>query len=341
MARRPSSRPFSRAERAFLDVLPAVVRPLAEADGRVVVVAGQRIALAWVGEGHLGEVRRALVEAPRPDVIVGRRLSLGAREALAQAGVSWVDETGAAEIALGMLVVSRTGRLLPAATRPARWAPATLAVAEALLCGVPATVAATQAATGLSSGSCTTALRTLTDLGLLAADAARGRAAGRRIADASTLVTAYANAADALRPPERLAIGVTWRDPVAGLPDAGRAWTSAGIAWCATGAVAAAILAPHLTQVGATEVYVDADTLVGLEAVAAEARLKPIEGGRLTLRPLPTQGVRRLATESGGLRLAPWPRVYADLRTLGVRGEEAAEHLLYAQPPRAAAQSAL
>jgi hypothetical protein len=330
MARKTSSRPFSRAERAFLDVLPAVVRPLAipEADGRAVVVAGRRITLAWVGEGHLGEVRRALVEAPRPDVIVGRRLSPGAREALAQAGVSWVDETGAAEVALGTIVVSRTGRMLPVATRPARWAPATLAVAEALMCGVPATVAATRVATGLSSGSCTTALRTLTDLGLLAADAARGRAAGRRVADASALLTAYADAADALRPSERLAIGVTWRDPVAGLAGAGRVWTSAGIQWCATGAVAASILAPHLTQVGTTEVYVDANTLAGLEAVAATAHLKPIEGGRLTLRPFPTQGVRRLATEVGGLRLAPWPRVYADLRTIGVRGEEAAEHLL-------------
>jgi hypothetical protein len=80
--------------------------------------------------------------------------------------------------------------------------------------------------------------------------------------------------------------------------------------------------------VEATEVYVDTDTMAGLEAVAAEARLKPIEGDRLTLRPIPTAGVRRLATEVDGLRVAPWPRVYVDLRAVGVRGEEAAEHLL-------------
>ena len=29
----------------------------------------------------------------------------------------------------------------------------------------------------------------------------------------------------------------------------------------------------------------------------------------------------------GGQRLAVWPRVFSDLRTIGVRGEEAAEHL--------------
>ena len=59
-----------------------------------------------------------------------------------------------------------------------------------------------------------------------------------------------------------------------------------------------------------------------------ESKLRPIAGGRLTLRPFPTVTVRRLASEIGGLHVAPWPRVYADLRTFGVRREEAAEHLL-------------
>jgi hypothetical protein len=53
----------------------------------------------------------------------------------------------------------------------------------------------------------------------------------------------------------------------------------------------------------------------------------PIEGGRLTLRPFPTVAVRRLAETIDGLRVAPWPRVYVDLLSAGVRGEEAAEHL--------------
>ncbi len=57
------------------------------------------------------------------------------------------------------------------------------------------------------------------------------------------------------------------------------------------------------------------------------ADLRPIEGGRLTLRSFPTVAVRELAGEVGGLRVAPWPHVYVDLRRSGVRGEEAAEHL--------------
>ena len=64
-----------------------------------------------------------------------------------------------------------------------------------------------------------------------------------------------------------------------------------------------------------------------LEAVAVRAGLRPIEGGRLTLFPLPTVTTRRHARKAGGLRVAPWSRVYADLRTSGVRGDEAAEHL--------------
>ena len=302
MARHKQPRTLSRAERAFLDVLPPAVRletvaaPSGPDFGADLVIGGRAIQIEWVGEGNLGDVRRVLDGSRRPDVVVGRRLSPGARDALAKAGVSWVDETGAAEVALGTIIVSRTGHSLPSPPRPARWTPATLAVAESLLGGMEATVSSTREATGLSTGSCTNALRSLTELGLLEAEAARGRNAGRRVHDANALLMAYSTAAEVLRSPASLQIGVTWRDPVVGLIEAGQKWAGRHVGWCATGAAAAAVMAPYLTAIGATEVYVDADTLAGLEAVATEAGLRPIEGGRLTLRPMPTQGVRRLAT---------------------------------------------
>jgi len=63
-------------------------------------------------------------------------------------------------------------------------------------------------------------------------------------------------------------------------------------------------------------------------ATAQTAGLKLIEGGRLELRPFSSPITRRLSAEvSPRLRRVPWPRVYADLRDTGVRGEEAAEHL--------------
>ena len=282
----------------------------------------------WVGEGGLRQARELVASRKdRPDVAAARRMSLGARQALSAAGIGWVDETGAAEIARGSLIVSKSGQPPAPLRKPPHWTPAVLAVAEALLCGARATVGSVQETSGLSAGSVTNALRTLTELGLLNAAARRGRNAARQIPDRDRLLDSYADAATALMPATALAVGVTWRDPVAGLNRVGEQWDRAGISWAATGTVAAAVLAPYLTTVTRSEVYVEAKTSAALEWVAANIGLRPVDGGRLTLRPFPTVTAKRLATAAHGLRLVPWPRAYADLRVAGVRGEEAAEHL--------------
>jgi hypothetical protein len=74
-------------------------------------------------------------------------------------------------------------------------------------------------------------------------------------------------------------------------------------------------------------VYVEARTIAELMEAADVAGLSPMSGGRVTLAPFPTASAQRLASHVDDIRIAPWPRVYADLRTTGVRGEEAAEHL--------------
>jgi hypothetical protein len=319
-----------RALGAVLGVLPrsAKVQVPKRKAGPDLILGDQLLEIQWIGEGNLGDARRVVANRRgRPDMVVARRLSPGAREALSEAGIGWVDETGAAEIAVGSIIVSRTGRAPKPAEKRKRWTAAVTAVAEALLCGTRPTVAATASATRLSTGSCTQALRFLTDLGLLEARARRGRFSARQVSDPDRLLEAYASAIERAPASSGLQVGVTWRDPVAGLEEAGRKWDKAKLRWAATGAVAASVIAPYLTAVTTTEVYVDADSIVELEAAAVAIKLRPIEGGRLTLRPFPTVAVRELAAEVGGVRVAPWPRVYVDLRHSGVRGEEAAEHL--------------
>ncbi len=319
-----------RVEEVLRGVLPSTSRATVRKDGPALIasVNGTPLRVAWGGEGWTRDVGPLVTgAADRPDVVVARRVSPGARELLAQAGVGWADESGAAEIAVGTLVVSRTGHPEPPTARPACWTPGVLAVAEAVLCGVRPTVKATGEATGLSAGTCTHALGVLQDLELLQAAVARGPGSGRTVPDRRALLTAYATAAAALRPATSLRVGVSWRDPLEGLRRIGAAWKRAHIPWAATGSAAAALLAPYQTSVMTTEVYVAAGTVVGLEAIARRATLRPLEGGRLVLRSFPTVAVPRLVERVEGVPVAPWPRVYADLRPSGVRGEEAAEHL--------------
>ena len=77
-----------------------------------------------------------------------------------------------------------------------------------------------------------------------------------------------------------LQMGVTWREPVEGLIEIGRSWDKDGIAWAATCALAALVIAPHLTSVSSAEVYVEATSLAGLASVGEAAGFRPIRGGR-------------------------------------------------------------
>ena len=321
----------SRSEIAVASVLPPSVQVRRRReDGHSVDLElnGQPVRVRWLGEGGLRQARELIAGLRElPDIAAARRLSPGARKALSTAGVGWVDETGAAEIASGTLIVSRTGRIPVAPRKPPHWTPSVLAVAEALLCGGRATVSAMQETTNLSAGSTTNALRTLTDLEFLNAEARRGPKSARQVPDSDRLLDSYAIAAAALMPTITLTVGITGRDLVAGLGEIGRRWDKANMPWAVTAVAAASVFAPYLTTLTTAEVYVHRKTLPGLEAVATIAGLQPIEGGRLTLRPFPTVTTRSLAVVTSGLNLAPWPRVYADLRGVGVRGEEAAEHL--------------
>lgn len=323
--------PEQRIERAVRAVLPAaahVVSKRSRAGEVCLRLGGVTLPVRWLNQGTPKMIHEAMRHQPRPGLVVAPRFSQAAKDELAAAKVGWVDELGAAELAVGNVIVSRTA---PAAepVEAHRWTPATLGLAEAVLTGVPATVRALVGKTGASPSTAALALRFLTTQKLLVASAARGRNAGRTVVDREALLAAYADAAASrpIRPTVQL--GALWRDPVDGVRQAAEQWEGRSVAWAATGALAAAVLAPHQTQVAPLVLYVEANTVAELAACGRLAGLDPIRGGRLTLAAFPSPITRRLSERtSAGIWTVPWPRAYADLRSSGVRGEGAAEHLV-------------
>ena len=326
-----SSRSGDRGERTVRAVLPPTAKIKATRAERDVdlLVNGQPVEVKWIGSGHLGDVHAALKKpAKRNVILVARHMSPGARAALSKAGASWADETGAAEIAIGTILVSQSGVPEKKSHDIKQWTPAVIAVAEAFLCGTRGTQAAMQVATGLSAGSCASALRFLTDKELLTSAAKRGPASARRVSDPRRLLDAYATAVNERPPSMKLQIGVTWQDILKGVAELGHRFDAHEVDWAVTSGAAAAVLAPFISSVSQATVYVEAKSMAELKALTVSLELRPIEGGRLTLKPFPSSTVQHLTTlEDHDLRVAAWPRVYADLLKEGVRGEEAAQHL--------------
>lgn len=295
----------------------------------IVTVAGHDLRLRWLPVGWPRQVDEALRQRPRPQLLAAPHMSPGAREKATREDVGWVDETGAARISLPYVQVRLDGVPVKRHDPNLGWRPATLAVGEALLSGrAEATVSSIVASTGLAMSTAAGALKLLEREGHLTSDAARGRESGRRLSDRDALLDAYAAAASRLRSPIAIHVGALWRDPVAGAIDAGRHWMRDGLEWAATSALSAAVLAPTQTEIAPIEIYLPARTASDLRSCAVSAGLREMAGGRLLLRPFPTPSAATLTvTVANGLRSMLWPRVYADLRTAGVRGEDAAEHL--------------
>lgn len=326
-----------RVVRSLHAVLPraldfsTALEPPGEPDSKsrwdaVVHIAGQKVTVEWLTTGTLPAVRKVLARHPRPDVLVTPKMSEGAKAAASDAGIGWVEETGAAEIALPFLVVSRTAVAQPP-TKPKRWRSSHLGVTEALLEGIRPTVSAVTEATGMPVSTVTEALAFLTSEGLLDADAARGRKSARQLNDPAALLDSYASAVETLPPTAEIQVGILPKDPIRDIARIGKVWSNHHVTWAATSAVAAATLAPFATQVAPLVVYVDADTSPQLASIADLGDLSPIRGGRLTLRPFPTKATAKLCRWHDGLSIVPWARCYADLVTTGVRGEEIATNL--------------
>lgn len=327
----------TRLERVFADALLQVSPPLdfsvrgpAGVPGTFnASLAGRSITVAWLSVGWPRQARALLSRAKKPDLVGAPELSPGTRKLLSEGNVSWFDGTGAAQIRTrGLQIYIDNSRTLP---RPPRrnlgWTPATLAVSESMLTGSLGTVSKVCESTGLAQSTVATSLKFLQEEHLLEAEAVRGRNASRSVVNPHDLLDAYAAAADRLRSPESIRAGILWRDPQRGAAELAKSWEEQGIRWSATSALAADVMAPLLTEVTPLEIYVQAKSRSELRQIALAAGVTERDGGRLLLRPFPTPAEDALSRGEGQIRVACWPRVYADLRSTGVRGEDAAEHL--------------
>jgi hypothetical protein len=299
----------------------------------VVTLGSKDTLVRWLPVGWPKQVEEALHITPRPDIVAAPRMSPGAREAAKKAQVGWLDESGAAQISITdadtLIVIDTPGRPPTPLDSRVGWRRSTLAVCEAILSqqAVPSANSVIDA-TGLSMGSAVTALKFLEGAGFLVSSAARGPSAARRIEESDEFLDAYAMAAERLRSPISIRVGVLWRDPAAGVADTGRRLTATGIDWAVTSALSASVLAPLQTEVAPLEMYVAGKTWSDVRRAAMAADLQEMDGGRLVMRPFPTPaGPRLTETIADGFRSVLWPRAYADLRISGVRGEDAAEHL--------------
>ena len=285
---------------------------------------------AWSRFGWAPEVRDLLGRESDLDVVVAPTVSPGARELLRDSGVGWIEvNTGAADVRLGRYRIREEGHPIAEPVSDAAWTPAALVVAEALLTGTRATVGAVVDRTGVATGTATRILSRWTASGLLSASASRGSQSARALVDRRDFLERYSAAVGAARQPS-IRVAVLWRDAVGDLLEIMPRLDEAGIRWAATGPLAADLMAPYLTLPAPWRLLIDSRSAVGLQAAAKAIGGRPATGGRLTLEMVPSVHSSRLFHTVNGLSCAPWPRVYADLRTSGVRGEEAAE-VLYEQ----------
>ena len=334
------SRVLDRVRGAMSAVLPLGVvveireRPGGAAGYLAVLQAGKvkhRAVVGWAGEGWPADVERLLALASDVDVVVARDLSIGAREWLADRGLGWVDEVGRASVSLPTgLVVVRDVADPPRAQPADGWTHSSVAVAEAILSGIEPRVDSIEGATGLSRGAAAKALSMLERGGLLRRDARRGPGSARRVENAQALLEEYATtvaALDAKSP--RVLLHRVWRDPVDALIDElGPALDLLGATWAATGAAAAALMAPYLSRFTVVELYVDAATISNRANLCDAVKARQVERGhRIEVRTLPNRITAMAGPVVDGVRCASPARVYADLLAIGGRSAEAAQHV--------------
>lgn len=301
---------------------------------------GRQIAIEvkWAGEGWPDDVRRVARDIPHPwpqkVVVLARHLSPGAIEWLRERDGNWADEAGQARIVGpdGLLVI-REPAIRLADGRSARafsWSSSALSLAEAILAREDEPLRAAQFADACQWSTPQTAsvLKAFDAEGWTTKRGpARGQGAYRELIDADAMLATWSAAAAEQRGDVRIAHRAT-RDVMALLRGELGAALNRSVIWAASGWAGLELAAPFATTTPSLHIYVADEDFAGpLSGVIEDGGLREVdEGGRVTFWRA-DQRIFRLAGMHRGLPVASPPRLYADLSSLGARGQDAADHV--------------
>jgi hypothetical protein len=292
----------------------------------------------WAGRGWPAEVKEALAEIPSPwprhVVLVAQRFSSGSLELLRERDANWVDEARQAHIESpdGLLVIRDIASEVEEPRTPAfRWAPSSVDIAELLLAGPKDIFSAVDIAgqSGWSHPQTTKVLRQFANRGWAEKiGPTRGRGSAWRLADPAALLDAWATHVASADRGHVLAHRVL-RDPMAFLREELAPALTRSMPWAVSGWAGLEAAAPFVTAVPVLHIYVPADAMaVGrLREVMKATDLREVDEGARVEFWAASELTLALARETASLPVASAPRLYADLRAVGGRGEEAAEHV--------------
>ncbi len=334
----------NRAGRILASVLDGATAQAASSSARPDILVqtrdGRQIAIEvkWAGEGWPDDVRRVARDIPHPwpqnVVVLARHLSPGAIEWLRERDGNWADEAGQARIlGPGGLLVIREPTVRFAGGRSARafsWSLSALSLAEAILARRDEPLRAAQLARACRWSTAQTAsvLKAFDAEGWTTKRGpARGSGAYRELIDAGAMLATWSAAAAEQRGDVRIAHRTT-RDVMALLRGELGAALNRGVTWAASGWAGLELAAPFATTTPSLHIYVaDRDFAGPLSAAIEDGGLREVdEGGRVNFWRA-EQRIFSLTGVHGGLPVASPPRLYADLSSLGARGQDAADHV--------------
>jgi len=247
---------------------------------------------------------------------------------------NWADESGRVRIeGPAGLLIHLEKPLVPRREnkRPFRWSTSAEQLAEYLLASKPELLNAAEIAkeTGWSHPQVSNVLRRFDDQGwTVKGGARRGRYTMRRLADPASLLEVWAeHIANSDR--ERLLAHRVLRDPMIFLREELAPTLSGSMPWAVSGWAGLEAAAPFVTTVPVLHIYVATDAFNDgrlNEAIVRAGLRKVNEGARVEFWPASNVALE-LAHDAAALPVASSPRLYADLRSLGGRGEEAAQHV--------------